>query len=134
MVPCSRSRRRAAPVRTIASIVMLLMSCMTPRYQDSYRFGLNFTRTAVWIGRGDASPPPPETYSRSSAPRIRSRYAAPIPAWLMAVASTLICKSGCLPARTSASKSGGMSRTKVNRPESRATSISSTERLSGARK
>ena len=44
IVPCSRSRIRAAPARNMAMRVMLLMSCTTAMKGVTSRFGLNCAR------------------------------------------------------------------------------------------
>ncbi len=54
-VPCSRSRMRAAPVSTIESMVMLLMTCITAANQDLFRLGLKRTRKARSAGGAAAS-------------------------------------------------------------------------------
>ena len=45
IVPCSRSRISAAPVRMIDSMVMLLMTSITAPNQDLFSFGLKRTRS-----------------------------------------------------------------------------------------
>ena len=47
MVPCSRSRIRAAPASTMDSTVRLLMMLVMPPNHEAYRFGLNLT----WVTR-----------------------------------------------------------------------------------
>ena len=51
IVPCSRSRIRAAPARNMAMRVMLLMSCTTAMKGVTSRFGLNCARmTRATVG------------------------------------------------------------------------------------
>jgi len=49
-VPCSRSRIRAAPVRTMDNIVMLLMICITPPNQALFSSGLKRARSTSSTG------------------------------------------------------------------------------------
>ncbi|MNF01203.1 hypothetical protein D3C80_2001610 [compost metagenome] len=51
-VPCSRSRISAAPVRMIDSMVIWLITSITPPNQAWVRLGLNSTRGASSTGRG----------------------------------------------------------------------------------
>lgn len=51
IVPCSRSRISAAPVRMMDSMVMLLISSITEPNQTELRFGLKRARTSSSAGR-----------------------------------------------------------------------------------
>ena len=55
MVPCSRSRISAAPVRMIDSMVTLLMISISAPNQDCSRLGLNRARRAS--STGETAPP-----------------------------------------------------------------------------
>jgi hypothetical protein len=54
MVPCSRSRISAAPVRMIASMVIWLTTSLTAPNQARVRLGLKAVRTTVSTGSGEA--------------------------------------------------------------------------------
>ena len=56
MVPCSRSRTNAPPARIIASMVTLLMICITAVNHELARFGLNLMREASCAARGGSVP------------------------------------------------------------------------------
>ena len=51
MVPCSRSRIRAAPVRMTERMVMFLITCMTEVNHSDWEFGLNFAVITTLMGR-----------------------------------------------------------------------------------
>ena len=55
MVPCSRSRMRAAPVRMTESMVTLLITCITAMNQPDLRLGLKATRTTTSTGAATAA-------------------------------------------------------------------------------
>jgi len=50
MVPCSRSRMKAAPTRMMVSMVTLLITSMTPPNHTPIRLGLKRTRVVKVIG------------------------------------------------------------------------------------
>ena len=130
MVPCSRSRISAAPVRRTDRMVTLLMTCITALNQLESRFGLNMARTTRLIGSAAASSLPLRNFA-VSAWMIDCRNTVPLPAWAMAVASTLSWISDLRPARRSASNSGGKRSTKTKAPLSMLASIRSAEISTG---
>ena len=133
MVPCSRSRMSAAPVRTMASMVTMLISSISEPNQAWVRLGLNRARSTRSTG-GASLPRTPRTNSSTSASAICWMEPLPLKAWLMRVASTLSCRAGARPASTSRWNPGGMSSTKVWRPLSMPGSTSSRPIITGRRK
>ena len=130
MVPCSRSRISAAPVRMIESMVTLLMIRISPPNQLFSSAGLKRARSARSTGN---ALPPRWRWTNSLTSPMTICCTAPLPekAWLMRVASTLSCRSGARPASTSRWKPCGMYSAKVKRPSSMPGSIPDIGIISG---
>ena len=112
MVPCSRSRISAAPVRMIDSMVIWLMMLFRPPNQPFSSAGLKRARSAMSTGIA-VVPRWRWTNSLTSPITICCTLPLPVKAWLMRVASTLSWTCGARPASTSRWKPCGICRAKV---------------------
>ena len=126
MVPCSRSRIKAAPVKMIDSMVILLMICITEVNHSVLQVGIEHDADHE-IDRQVGGTTGIAHIAQHLLADDLLQMPTPLPAMATAVASALTCTLGLRFARRSCSNLGGISITKMKRSASMPGPISLAE-------